>query len=90
MSVRRLEIDLIAHFTVNGYVEPKGFFLYQGMTFAVRRVLDVQKAANTKVGGRGVRYKCLVLEPDGVERTRTLWREGDVWFVEEAVDEAVC
>ncbi len=90
MAIRRLEIDLIAHFTVRGHVEPKGFFLYNGKSFAVRKVLDAQKAANRKVGGAGMRYKCLVLEPDGMERTRILWREGDVWFVEETVDDEVC
>lgn len=88
--IRRLEIDMIAHFSNKGRVEPKGFFFYNGRSFAVRQTLDVQKAANTKAGGKGYRYKCLVLEPDGIERERILWREGDIWFVEEAVEDGVC
>lgn len=88
--VRRLEIDVFAHFGVNGNVEPTGFYLYNGRNFAIRKVLDMQKAANMKVGGAGIKYRCLVLEPDGMERPRTLWREGDVWFVEETVEDEVC
>lgn len=80
METRKLHINVIAEFLPNGHIVPLSIVLYDGRCYPVDQVLDVKSAANMKVGGAGIRYICTI---EGQQRS--LWREGDRWFVEEAV-----
>ena len=93
LGLRRLDVDIDGIFLVGGRFEPRAVRLYKSHAWLpIVRVDSVERAANRKVGGAGLRYRCQVLEgfleDAPVQRTRTLWREGDTWFVEEQVEEA--
>lgn len=77
ITIRKTYINVVAEFTVSGGLVPLSISLYDGRCYPVDRVVGMQKAANRKVGGVGVRYVC---EIGGAQRS--LWREDDRWFVE--------
>ena len=84
MATRKTFINVIAEFTASGRLEPLSIILYDGRTYPVDEIIGVQKAANMKVGGAGVRYVCRIAGGQ-----RSLWREEDRWFVEEEVQEDI-
>lgn len=95
MALRRLPVDVDGIFTIDGTFSPRSIRLYKAhLWLPVVKIYSIQKAANRRVGGAGLRYDCDVLEGfvDGASRQcrRTLWREEDSWFVEELVEEDVC
>lgn len=84
MALRKTFINVIAEFTASGRLEPLSIVLYDGRCYPVDKIIDVQKAANMRVGGSGTKYSCLI---SGVRRS--LWRDQDRWFIEESVED-VC
>lgn len=83
MPIRKTHINVIAEFNTSGNVEPLSIILYDGRCYPVDQIIDVQRAANLRVGGSGVRYICMIC---GVRRS--LWRDLDRWFIEENVEDA--
>lgn len=82
MTRRRLPVDVDALFTVDGDVLPRALRLYKNHEWLpVVKIHSVQKAANRRVGGAGLKYDCDVLMGvvDGapVQRRAALWRELD-------------
>ena len=59
----------------------------------VCRVIEqsyVEKSANTKIGVQGLRYRVITEEVvnDLLENhNRSLWREGDAWYVEKEIED---
>ena len=82
METRKLHINVIAEFLTNGHLMPLAILLFDGRCYPVDQVIDVKRAANLKVGGAGTKYTCVI---EG--QRRSLWREGDRWFVEQGVEE---
>ena len=76
--MRRVDVDVDAHFTKEGEIYPISFTWEDGRKFAVDKVLEKKKAASLKVGGQGMRYTCRVM---GKEIYMFL-EDGCKWFVE--------
>lgn len=53
---RRVYVDVIAKFDLNGNVLPIRIIWSDGRSFEIDRVLDVRQAASLKAGGQGDRY----------------------------------
>ena len=60
-----------------GKVRPQRIYWEDGRSFAVDRLLDVRRAASTRVGGQGMRYTCRVRG-----REVYLFEDEGRWFVE--------
>ena len=60
-----------------GRVCPLRIYWEDGRRFEVDRLMDVRRAASTKVGGQGTRYTCRVLG-----REVYLFEDDGRWFVE--------
>lgn len=60
-----------------GKVHPLKIYWEDGRGFEVDRLLDVRRAASTKVGGQGMRYTCRVRG-----REIYLFEDEGRWFVE--------
>jgi hypothetical protein len=58
--MRRVDVEVDAHFTKSGDIIPLSFVWEDGKRYIVDRVLDNKKAASLKVGGYGMRYTCRV------------------------------
>jgi hypothetical protein len=76
--MRRVDVDVDAHFTRSGDIIPLSFIWDDGRKYIVDKVLESKKAASLKVGGQGIRYTCRVL---GKEIYLFL-ENGNKWFVE--------
>lgn len=93
MALRRLPVDVDGMFMVDGDFLPRAMRLYKAHEWLpVVKVRSVQRAANRRVGGAGLRYDCDVLmgvlDGESIQRPAVIWREGDKFFVEEEVEEA--
>ena len=60
-----------------GKVHPLKIYWEDGRGFEVDRLVDVRRAASTKVGGRGIRYTCRIRG-----REIYLFEDDGRWFVE--------
>jgi hypothetical protein len=77
---RRRNIEVVATHTIDGRVLPSAVHWYDGRSFAIDEIVDVQRRASLKVGGCGLRYLVRI------GRSRTyLFYEDPLWFVEEIV-----
>ena len=64
----------------DGQVRPKKFLWKDGQTYKIDRVIKVERAASTKVGGCGLRYTVMV---EGLPRF--LYEEDGKWFMEDQI-----
>ncbi len=64
-------------FDENGTILPLSFTWPDGRTFAIDRILDIQRAASRKQGGCGIRYLCRVRG-----RKILLFLDDNKWFFE--------
>lgn len=64
----------------DGRVRPKKFLWKDGQAYEIDKVLKVERAASTKVGGCGLRYTVMV---EGLPRY--LFDEDGKWFMEDEV-----
>lgn len=79
MSDTRIKqyVEVIAQTHSDGSVTPLDVILEDGRAYHVNCVKEVRRAASTKVGGIGLRYRC------DVEGSETyLFYEDPRWFVE--------
>lgn len=74
---RRVYVKVIAEFDEAGGVHPLSVAWEDGRKFEIDRVLDVRRAASTKVGGQGMRYTCRIMG-----RETFLFEDDGRWFVE--------
>lgn len=64
----------------DGRVHPNKFLWKDGRTYTIDKVLKVERAASTKVGGCGLRYTVMV---EGLPRF--LFDEDGKWFMEDQI-----
>lgn len=77
MEYRRVNVEVDAHFDLNGTLLPRSMMWEDGTVFAIDRVLDAQRAASRKAGGIGMRYTVRICG-----KKRYLYFENPLWFVE--------
>ena len=77
MQRRKEYVDILLAVTADGFIRPGKLKFGDNDVYTVDRVIDVRRAASTKVGGTGIRY---TVEICG-KRTFIFEDEGR-WFVE--------
>lgn len=75
--IRKVYVEVTARFNTEGEITPLSIVWEDGRTFEIDRVLDVRKAASTKAGGVGLRYRVRILGKETY-----LFYENPNWFVE--------
>ena len=75
--MRKVYVDVTLKQDKYGTIVPLAVTWEDGHRFDIDRVLDVRRAASTKVGGAGVRYTVRILG-----RETYLFDDGERWFVE--------
>lgn len=73
----RAYVSVIVSVDEEGRICPLKIKWEDGRVFSVDRLLDVRRAASTKVGGQGIRYTCRILG-----RETYLFEDEGRWFVE--------
>ncbi len=74
---RKVYVSINADFTAEGIIRPRILTWTDGQRYEITRILQIVRAASTKVGGCGIRYTVII---EG--RERYLFRDEDKWFVE--------
>lgn len=74
---RRVYVKVVVEYSPEGSVRPLSVEWEDGRCFEVDRLLDVRRAASTKVGGQGMRYTVRILG-----RQTYLFEDEGRWFVE--------
>lgn len=74
---RKVYVEVTARFDLEGNITPLSICWEDGRTFEIDRVLDVRRAASTKAGGIGMRYRCRI-----IGKETFLFFEDPRWFVE--------
>lgn len=77
MRYRKIWVEVISKFDLDGNVVPLAILWEDGRRFDIDRVLDARKAASLKAGGRGIRYTVSI-----GGRQRFLFNDCGKWFVE--------
>ena len=75
--MRRVYVKVVVQIDEAGGVRPLSVAWENGRTFEVDRLLDVRRAASTKVGGQGIRYTCRIRGHETY-----LFEDNGRWFVE--------
>jgi hypothetical protein len=75
--LKKVFVDVNAHFTKEGDLQPVSFVWEDGARYEIDRVFEHKKSASLKVGGQGVRYRCRVKGKDVY-----LFLEEGRWFME--------
>lgn len=75
--MQKVYVEVTAHFDTIGNVKPLSIVWENGKIFDIDRVLDTRRAASTKVGGVGLRYRVRILGKETY-----LFYENPRWFVE--------
>ncbi len=75
--MRKVYVEVTLKQDKYGTVIPLSVTWEDGRRYEIDRVLDVRRAASTKVGGAGVRYTVRVLGKETY-----LFDDGERWFVE--------
>ena len=75
--MRRVYVKVVVQIDEAGGVRPLSVAWEDGLTFEVDRLLDVRRAASTKVGGQGIRYTCRIRGHETY-----LFEDNGRWFVE--------
>ena len=70
-------VDILLAISADGFIRPVKLRLPNDEVYTIDRVIDVRRAASTKVGGTGIRYTVEILG----QRTFIFEDEGR-WFVE--------
>lgn len=74
---RKVYVKVNADFSTDGTLRPRNITWTDGHKYEITRVIQIVKAASTKVGGCGIRYTVVI---EGKERY--IFRDEDRWFVE--------
>ncbi|MBP3445944.1 MAG: hypothetical protein J6K64_01565 [Clostridia bacterium] len=75
--MRKVYVDVTLKQDKYGTIVPLSVTWEDGTKYEIDRVLDVRRAAATKVGGTGVRFTVRILG-----RETYLFDDGERWFVE--------
>ena len=75
--MRKVYVDVTLKQDKYGNTLPLSVTWEDGRRYEIDRVLDVRRAAATRVGGTGIRYTVRVLG-----RVTYLFQENERWFVE--------
>ncbi len=70
-------IDVVVMQYKTGTIKPLFIVWEDGHKYAIDRVLDIRKAADLKVGGRGIKYTCRICG-----QIKEIYLEDDRWFLE--------
>ena len=81
---RKVYVEVTAVFTPDGKIMPQHIRWENGTVFAIDRVMDIRRAAATRVGGCGLRYTGRV-----AGQQTHLFLDEDRWFVEAKDTKAV-
>ncbi len=77
MERRKVYVKVNVDFSPDGELRPRAITWTDGRVYEITRITERIRAASTKVGGYGIRYRVVI---DG--RESYLFREEDKWFVE--------
>lgn len=58
--MRRVEVEVVAKFDVNGKITPQTIKWEDGTIYEVDRVLQTKRTVAENVGGIGMRFTCLI------------------------------
>lgn len=72
--VRKVYVNVFAAFTVDGQIFPHFFIWEDGKKYKIDRIVDIRRAASTRVGGVGWRYSVQIRG-----RQRYMWLEDNTW-----------
>lgn len=75
--MRKVYVDVTLKQDKYGTIVPLSVTWEDGRRYEIDRVLDVRRAAATKVGGTGIRFTVRILG-----RVTYLFDDGERWFVE--------
>lgn len=76
--MRKVYVKVNADFDVYGRILPRSFVWEDGQTYEIDRVLHIDRAASTRVGGVGWRYSVRIQG-----KQKYMWLEDDMkWFME--------
>lgn len=76
---KKVYVEVTARFDLEGNITPLSIIWEDGRTFEIDRVLEARRAASTKAGGIGLRYRCRIL---GKERFLFFEDSSLRWFIE--------
>lgn len=74
---RRAYVKVVVEYSPEGQVRPLMVEWEDGRKFEVDRLLDVRRAASTKAGGSGMRYRVRIMGNETY-----LFEDEGRWFVE--------
>lgn len=77
MECRKVYVDVSLEVSKDGTVRPKKIRYEDGTIYQIDQLIDVRRAASTKVGGLGVRYTIVIRGHESY-----LFDESGKWFVE--------
>lgn len=77
MMPRKVYVAVTVKYTEAGEARPLVIEWEDGRCFEVDRVLDIRRAASTKVGGCGIRYTCRIRD-----KQTYLFEDEHRWYVE--------
>lgn len=80
MERRKEYVDILLAVTSDGFIRPVKLKLDNDEVYTVDRVIDVRRAASTKVGGTGIRYTVEILG-----KQTFIFEDDGRWFVEAKV-----
>ena len=78
METQKVYVDVMAEFTKEGILLPRGITWEDGRKYEITRVVSKKRAASMKVGGVGDKYVCIV---DGRE-VSLFYEDNNMWFME--------
>lgn len=81
VSPYKAYVEVIADFSTEGKVRPLRIIWENGRGYDIDRVLQVDRHANLRAGGAGIRYVCRVLG----QRVELYYEENGFWFVSRKV-----
>lgn len=80
MERRKEYVDMLLAVTADGFIRPVKLRLQNDEVYTIDRVIDVRRAASTKVGGTGIRYTVEILG-----KRSFIFEDDGRWFVEAKV-----
>lgn len=76
----KVYVEVTVKFDKQGNMLPLKILWENDEEFLIDKILDKKRAASTKVGGIGIRYKVKISG-----KTTFLWYEKPAWFVEKKI-----
>lgn len=74
---RKVFVGVVVKYNEAGEAKPLSIEWEDGRVYEVDRVLDIRRAASTKVGGMGIRYTCRICG-----KQTYLFEDENRWYVE--------